>query len=113
MTDPTPLPGLEPPTRPPGHLERAVRRSIAALAAQGLVPEEQAARTALAVELAQIIELKRQSGRMSTVGNDARVLVELLDKLLPEAPEDEAADKQLHDAIAAWQAAAGQAPVEP
>jgi hypothetical protein len=51
--------------------------------------------------LADIITIKKQTRRMSTIGNDARVLVDLLDKLLPEATEQ---DEQLREAIAAWSA---------
>lgn len=103
------LPGLEPPARPAGVLEAAVRATITALAAEapgGQLPATQAARTALAVELAQVIEEKRAQGRMSTLGNDARVLMELLDKL---APVDEAGvDEQLAEAMKRWEDAIEQ-----
>ena len=108
MTDhdrPEPLPGLEALTPRQAHqasaLESAVRRSIAALESAGLVAEVDSARLALALEMADIIGIKKRSGRMSTVGNDARVLVELLDKLLPAATE---VDEQLKAAVAAWNA---------
>lgn len=102
MSTADPLPGLEPLERPPSALEKAVRRTIAALHALGHVTETSAARCALAIELAQIITDKRQSGRTSTVGNDARVLVELLDDLLPE---DVGADAALQEAMREWSAA--------
>jgi hypothetical protein len=94
-----PLPGLEPAVKAAGDLAAAVRRSIAALNDEGLVAERDAARLALALEMADIIEIKKSSGRMSTVGNDARVLVDLLDKLLPEATET---DQRLADAMEEW-----------
>jgi hypothetical protein len=101
-----PLPGLgdlsDDRARATGELALAVRRSVAALDRAGLVQEHDAARLQLALELADIITEKRRSGRMSTVGNDARVLVELLDKLLPEQTE---VDDELRDAVAAWTAA--------
>lgn len=96
------LPGLEPAPATAGPLERAVRRTLAALKEAGYVRERDAARCALAIELAQIITDKRRSGRTSTVGNDARVLVELLDDLLPE---DTGVDNALQDAMAEWQSA--------
>jgi hypothetical protein len=101
-----PLPGLgeldERQQHTTGELAIAVRRSVAALDRAGLVQEHDAARLQLALELADIITEKRRSGRMSTVGNDARVLVELLDKLLPDQTE---VDAELRDAVAAWTAA--------
>lgn len=102
-----PLPGLAPlddaAQRATSELAAAVRRSVAALDRAGLIQEHDAARLQLALELADIIAIKKRTGRMSTVGNDARVLVELLDKLLPEQTE---VDDDLRDAIAAWSAAA-------
>lgn len=99
MIQPEPLPGLEPPARPPAALELAVRRTIAELHSRGYVDESSAARTALALELSQIITDKRTSGRTSTVGNDARVLVELLDKLLPA---ETGVDARLKQAMDQW-----------
>lgn len=114
---PLPLPGLEDLTeqqhRATSDLAAAVRRSITALDRAGLVAEHDAARLQLALELADIIAIKKRTGRMSTVGNDARVLVELLDKLLPEATE---LDEQLRAAVAAWEDAVmrseGQQPAQ-
>lgn len=109
-----PLPGLEPITdaqaEQAGKLAVAVRRSVAALDRAGLVQEHDAARLQLAIELADIIAIKKRTGRMSTVGNDARVLVELLDKLLPEQTE---VDEELRDAVAAWTAAGAQPTPQP
>ncbi len=99
MSDADPLPGLETPARSPGPLETAVRRTVAALNERGYVDEASSARLALALELAQIITDKRRSGRTSTVGNDARVLVELLDDLLPAETET---DDRLQAAIRQW-----------
>jgi hypothetical protein len=103
VTDTTqdPLPGLETPDRTPGNLAAAVRRSIAALFGEGLVMERDAARLQLALELADIIEIKKATGRMSTVGNDARVLVDLLDSMLPE---DSSEDERLRVAMEEWAA---------
>ncbi len=98
-TEPEPLPGLEPTAKPAGQLETAVRRTIAELNRLGYISESSAARCALAIELAQIISDKRARGRTSTVGNDARVLVELLDDLLPE---DTGADAALQAAMDEW-----------
>lgn len=106
-----PLPGLDElddeQLRRTSDLAAAVRRSVRALDKAGLVQEHDAARLQLAIELADIIAIKKSTGRMSTVGNDARVLVELLDKLLPEQTE---VDEELRAAVAAWTAAADGAP---
>lgn len=105
MTPDTPLPGLEPARPSDTNLERAVRRSIAALAGDDgdQIGDEQAARLALALEMAQIIGIKKRTGKLSTVGNDARVLVDLLDKLLPESVAEDV-DGQLAGAMAEWSA---------
>lgn len=78
-----------------------MRRTIAAMHERGGLDARSAARCALALELAQVITAKRATGRMSTIGNDARVLVELLDKL---APADEASDvdEELRKTMADW-----------
>lgn len=95
-----PLPGLELPPAPPSVLEAAVRRTLHALDAAGALNEANAARTALAIELAQVITTKRQSGRASTVGMDARVLMDLLDQLSPV--EEGGVDSELRRALEAW-----------
>ena len=97
-----PIPGLEPEpqgTRAVASLEKAVRRTLAALQADGLIEERHAARVALAIELAQIVTMKRATGRVSTVANDARVLMELLDKLLPD---DSGIDDALRSVMREW-----------
>lgn len=99
MTTPEMLPGLEPAPATASALERAVRQTIAALEERGYLSDTSAARCALAVELAQIISDKRRSGRTSTVGHDARVLVELLDDLMPE---DTGVDEALAAAMKSW-----------
>lgn len=104
-SEPVPLPGLEALTeqqlRQASHVEVAVRRSIAALQSADLVDEVDSARLALAIELAEIIAIKKRTGRLSTVGNDARVLVDLLDRLLPESSE---LDQMLKRAMEEWEA---------
>lgn len=96
------LPGLEPPAPTASQLERATRATIAALSHDGQVrPGRDDATVALAIELAQIISEKRRSGRMSTIGNDARVLMELLGSLVPDAAAADA-DSDLARAMAAW-----------
>jgi hypothetical protein len=54
--------------------------------------------------LAQIISAKRASGRTSTVGNDARVLVEILDGLAPAPEAGGGGDAGLRAAMEAWSA---------
>lgn len=102
MTAPTPepLPGLEDLAgRRPAALEKAVRRTIAALSSSGRVTEADAARTALALTMADIITAKRASGRMSTIGMDAKVLMDLLDGLVGEAG---GVDGELASALEEW-----------
>lgn len=103
MTDPTeplPLPGLEDTgARKVPYLEVGVRRTIAALQSVGHLEEMHAAHTAAAIELAQIIDKKKSTGRMSTVGNDMRAMIELLDRIVPE---DSTIDAELQAAVDAW-----------
>lgn len=98
------MPGLEiVEDRTPGYLEAGVRRTIADLEAAGYVTEAHAAHTAAVIELAQIIEQKRKSGRLSTVGNDMRALIDFLDRLVPKR-EESGVDQLLKDAAEQWAA---------
>lgn len=109
MTTPTPepLPGLDDldPAAQAGvsPLHRAIRRTVRELDEAGHVKAADAARLQLALTMADIIEAKQRSGRLSTVGNDARVLMELLTGLLEDAAQ---VDDDLRDAMAAWAAEA-------
>jgi hypothetical protein len=95
--DPLPLPGLEdvPSDRPVGYVESGVRRALAALAATDRLAEVDAGHLAVAIALSRIITQKEARGRLSTVSNDARLLVELLDAFTAsddsEIPDDVAA----------------------
>lgn len=106
--DPEPLPGME--DVDSGllpNLEVAVRRTIAALHDQGYIEEVHSAHTASAIELAQIIAQKHRTGRgLSTVGNDMRAMVDLLDRLVPTRDDDDV-DAGLKKAMAEW-AASGE-----
>lgn len=93
------LPGMEPPTRPTSLIEAGVRRTLAEMVARGYLDEMDAARSALAVTLAEIITEKKRTGRMSTIGNDARVLLDLLDAAVPAETE---MDDDLRQAIEQW-----------
>lgn len=85
-----PLPGLEAPAgRSGGALEAAVRRTLASLHADGHLVERDAGKIQLALELAQVVTVKRATGRASTIGNDARVLMEILDSFTADAADDE------------------------
>lgn len=83
-------------------LESAIRRTLKALHADGHIGEVDAGKLQLAIELAQIIELKKATRRTSTVGNDARVLMEILDSFVEEAGTD--VDDDLKAAMAEWSA---------
>lgn len=89
MSDPT-IPGLEPPVRA-NPLLVAVDETIAQLRELGLVKPTDAGRVALARQLAKVLAIKEQSGRVSTYSNDARVLMELLEGFAAEASEGDAA----------------------
>lgn len=100
------LPGLDDArgtTRPVAPLEQAVRQTLQHLAADGALTPADAGRVALAIELAQIIGDKRATRRTSTVGNDARVLMDILDELAPAAGSE--ADQQLRATMDVWSAA--------
>lgn len=96
--DPEPLPGLDDPVSSPGRgptpqLELSVRRTLRALAAEEALQEADAGRVALALEMAAIISEKRASRKTSTIGHDARVLLDILDELSPAPSEGDAALK--------------------
>jgi hypothetical protein len=97
---PEPLPGLDDvePAKST-ELEAGIRRTLRALDTAGHVTEADAGRLALALVMADVIELKRRSGRMSTIGHDARVLMDLLDGIVADA---DGADDELRDAMAEW-----------
>jgi len=102
---PEPLFGLEddgdrPRQRTP--LESAVRQTLRALDSEGALTASDAGRVALAIELAQIIADKRATRRTSTVGHDARVLMDILDELAPAAASE--SDKLLRRAMDDWTA---------
>lgn len=117
--DPTlDIPGL--PTTPPavaGALVLAVRATLDELHRQGHVNAVDVGKVQLALELAELITMKKSSGRASTVGNDARVLMEILDNFVTESKGE--GDDMLRQAMDEWTAkvaeleAAGHAPVEP
>lgn len=100
-----PLPGLDEPTsRGVPDLEVAVRRTLVALDQEGLVHEVDAGKLQLALELAQVIAIKKQTGRASTIGMDARVLMEILNDFKEEASE---VDSTLADTMRQWEEAIG------
>lgn len=101
--EPEPLPGLtdEHHAGMPSPLRESIGRTLRALNAAGHVREADAARLQLALTMADIIEAKQRSGRLSTVGHDARVLMDLLDGIVGDA---DGIDDQLQDAIDAWTA---------
>lgn len=103
MEDET-LPGLEIAQAPSGAsvLEQTVRAQLQHLREQGYVTPANAGKAILCVELAQIIANKRQTGKTSTVSNDARVLMELLDGFVPEGG---GVDEGLAAAMRAWEEA--------
>lgn len=100
-----PLPGLEEPSSKLGALESAVRRTFASVAGDDGLSEADAGRLQLALELAEIIELKKRTKRTSTVSNDARLLIEILDKITgADAGLDGDVDKRLRNAMDEWAA---------
>jgi uncharacterized protein YciW len=102
MSDPT-LPGLEPPApRDDTHeLPIAVDRTLTALEDDGFLDEHRdAARRELARTVSRIIARKELTGRASTVGNDARVLMDLLDGMVPATAAG--VDERLTQAMDEW-----------
>jgi hypothetical protein len=98
-----PLPGLAPPTSPGGALLAAIDVTIAALTEAGHVdPVRDAARVELCRELARVMADKRRTGRTASIGNDARVLQELLAGFA-EAAADTEGDAMLREAMTQWQ----------
>lgn len=99
-----PLPGFDEPRQGASALELAVRRTFAAIADDGgELGEADAGRLQLAVELAQIIDIKKSTKRTSTVSNDARLLVELLNQITgADQGADGDTDRRLRAAMDAW-----------
>lgn len=77
-----------------------MRATLEQLFLDGHITKLHAGKVALAVELAQVISSKRASGRASTIGNDARVLMEILDSFIEDGDPD--ADAGLRAALEAW-----------
>lgn len=99
------IPGLELPRVPESELAKAVEATLVQLQADGhLDTQRDAARMALARELAAVIAHKRTSGRASTVGQDAKVLLDLLDGMVP-AEAASSVDLKIAQAMAEWSAA--------
>lgn len=99
-SDPIPLPGMEDkPKMAAGQLQAAIRRTIAALNGQQRLGEKDAARLQLALTMGDVIEAKRASGRMSTIGMDAKVLVDLLEGIVGDA---DSIDDKLEKALREW-----------
>lgn len=86
----------------PGPLEASVMRTLRALHAEGSISERDCGRVTLAMELAAIIGNKRTTGKTSTVGQDARVLMDILDSLAPAAGAE--GDAALRAAMDQWTA---------
>lgn len=109
MTDaPDALPGLELPdqleAQPASPLLEAVDTTLDQLERDGhLDPVRDAARRELSRTLARIIATKDRTGRASTVGNDARVLMDLLDGMVPAAAAS-SVDTRLAEAMDKWTA---------
>lgn len=96
-----PLPGLDEPARPAAvsELERAVRRTIAALRDQDLLTEADSASLQMMIELARIVSMKITTRRASTVSNDLRLLWEIKDSF---TKADEEANEELAAAMRKW-----------
>lgn len=103
MDDALPLPGLDDVRgqRHVGDVEAGVRRTIAELARLDKLGEIDAGRLAVSVALARMMAKKEASGRMSTVSNDARLLIELLDSFT-EGEELTGVDDRLAEIMAQW-----------
>lgn len=90
---------VTPPDATAGALVKATHQTIARLFADGRITEFDAARVALAIELAEVIAMKRASKRASTIGQDAKVLSEILDGFREDA---KGVDDDLVEAMERW-----------
>jgi hypothetical protein len=82
----------------------AIDLTIDHLAAAGHIdPVRDAARVELCRELARVMGDKRRTGRTASIGNDARVLQELLAGFAAAAADEEG-DAMLREAMAEWSA---------
>jgi hypothetical protein len=106
VTNDETLPGMGAPatradTPDPHELPTAVDVTLAALELAGYLDEQRdAARRELARTVSRIIASKERTGRASTVGNDARVLMDLLDGMVPATAAG--VDERLEQAMAQW-----------
>lgn len=81
-------------------LVKAVEQTIQQLMEDGHIARVDVGKVQLALELAEVIAIKKATRRASTIGNDARVLMEILDAFVAETDED--GDEQLRAAMDAW-----------
>jgi hypothetical protein len=87
---------------PGSALLAAIDVTIGHLADAGYVdPVRDAARVELCRELARVMADKRRTGRTASIGNDARVLQELLTGFA-DAAADADGDTMLREAMADW-----------
>ena len=73
------------PLQSAGRLVKQVHATIVQLHEDNRIGPTDAGRVALAQSLAEVIERKTSSGRMSTIGQDAKVLMEILDGFREDA----------------------------
>jgi hypothetical protein len=89
---------------PGGALLAAIDVTIKHLSDAGYVDAvRDAARVELCRELARVMADKRRTGRTASIGNDARVLQELLTGFA-ESAKDEESNTELRTAMADWSA---------
>lgn len=80
-------------------LVKQVHATIKQLHEDGRIGVADSGRVALAEELAEVIAMKRRSGRASTIGQDAKVLMDILDGFREDAKGE---GDVLRDAMAEW-----------
>lgn len=107
MTDPADfapteavLPGLEPPAPRASLLERATRRTIAALEADDRVDESHAMLLQLLLDLAEVVDAGRRQGKASAAAMAAAQMLAAYAVLVPPVEGGDSGDPDAFDQLA-------------
>lgn len=92
-----PLPGLDDPAGPLGPMELATRRTLTALAADGLLGERHAMVAQLLLDLAKVVTVSTRTGKASAAAMAAAQILAAYAVLVPEM---EGGDPDAYDQLA-------------